>query len=101
MANQIDKLTFAELYDFCKNYTDDDEIIWKKTVRIKRYCTDTACLVGDVYEADYLDGYLEVKKMTDKQRTSILKYQVGPEQVSEIPKIKHFLEVNGFIDKDF
>ena len=101
MANQLDKLTFAELYDFCKKYETDDDILWKKTVRIKRYCTDTSKLVGDAYEGDYLDGYLKVNNMTNSQRELLLKFQVGAKQTNSIPKIKNFLEVNGFIDKDF
>lgn len=99
-ANQVDRLNFCELFDFIDQYVDDDETCWKKTVRMKRNCEDTSMLFGDA-EIDYLDGYLKVKDMSDAQRESLLKFQVGPQTLADIPKIKNFLEVNGFIDKDF
>jgi hypothetical protein len=34
--------------------------------------------------------------MTDAERDDILKYNIGPGQIHELPKIKRFLEVNKF-----
>lgn len=97
----LDKLDFCGLFDKGLEYGVDEDTLWKKISRMKRFSNKTSCLVGDAYEADYLKGYLEVNKMNDKQRDLVLKYQVGPEQFRDIPKIHSFLKVNGFIDKDF
>ena len=35
-----------------------------------------------------------IDKMTDKERDDILKYNIGPEQIKDIPKIKEFIRVN-------
>ena len=97
----LDKKDFCGLFDLGLTYCNDEEILWKKISRMKRLCNKTSTLVGDAYEADYLKGYLEVDKLNDIQRKLALKYQVGPDSFRDIPKIKNFLEVNGFIDKDF
>ena len=34
--------------------------------------------------------------MTDKERKDILKYNIGPDQIKDLPKIKEFLRVNKF-----
>ena len=41
-------------------------------------------------------GYQIVKDMTDKERDDILKYNIGPDQIKDLPDIKKFLKLNKF-----
>ena len=68
---------------------------------MKRVCHDTSALVGDFYEKDYLDGFLRVSKMNDKEREEIKKFNIGPGNYHMLDNIKAFLTVNGFIDQNF
>ena len=34
--------------------------------------------------------------MTDKERDDILKYNIGPDQIKDLPEIKKFLKLNKF-----
>ena len=95
----LDKMNFAELFTLIRDtYKIDDQTAYSKVARCKRYCADTSVLFGDAYEHEYLAGYLDVEKMNDQQRDDILKYNIGLRQLKELPKIKKFLDVNGFGD---
>lgn len=91
-------------YDFCEafdklkklikgsDYTD--KAIFSQLMRCKRSVIKTdrlGCWSGDI---DYFRGYKMVDKMTDSERDTILKYNVGPDQFFEVKTIKKFIEIN-------
>ena len=94
------RMDFCDLFDFIKNLhikgNPSDEVIFKSIVRAKRENIDTSLLGGVSDDSDYFIGYNMVKNMTDKQREDILKYNVGPIQLKDIPKIKKFFKLNKF-----
>jgi hypothetical protein len=47
-------------------------------------------------DASYLTGYEEIRKMDDSARKELIKYNIGPDQLYELPTIKKFLKDNGF-----
>lgn len=47
-------------------------------------------------DASYLTGYEEVRKMDDSARAELLKYNIGPDQLYDLPDIKNFLKINEF-----
>ena len=47
-------------------------------------------------DASYLTGYEEIRKMDDSARRELIKYNIGPDQLYELPTIKKFLKDNGF-----
>lgn len=92
------------LYD--KNITEVFHIVKKLTgvsdkkialaiIRVSRIFIYTS-LGNYSYDADYLEGYLKVKDMSDEERENILKYPIGPDQLFEIKSIKKFLKINNF-----
>jgi len=102
MTGQIQNLDFFDLFQFGKKFIpDSDKTLFSKVARMKRACHDTSVLVGDFYEKDYLDGFLRVSKMNDKEREEIKKFNIGPNNYHQIDHIKAFLIVNGFIDENF
>ena len=102
MTGQIQNLDFFDLFQFGKKYMpDSDKKLFSKLARMKRVCHDTSVLVGDFYEKDYLDGFLRVSKMNDKEREEIKKFNIGPNNYHQLDNIKAFLTVNGFIDQNF
>jgi len=102
MCNQIPNLDFYGLFQFGKKYLNGSEKkLFSKIARMKRVCHDTSALVGDLYESDYLRGFLKVKNLNDRERLEIKKFNIGPVNYQFIDEIKVFLTVNGFIDKNF
>jgi hypothetical protein len=102
MTGQIQNLDFFDLFKFGKKFIpDSDKTLFSKIARMKRVCHDTSVLVGDFYEQDYLDGFLRVSKMNDKEREEIKKFNIGPNNYHMLDHIKAFLTVNGFIDQNF
>lgn len=47
-------------------------------------------------DASYLTGYEEIRKMDDAARRELIKYNIGPNQLYELPTIKKFLKDNKF-----
>jgi hypothetical protein len=47
-------------------------------------------------ETDYLLGYLMVKDMSEEERDDLIKYNIGPGQIKDLPLIKEFFKVNKF-----
>lgn len=102
MTGQLQNLDFFDLFQFGKKYIpSSDSNLFSKLARMKRVCHDTSALVGDFYEKDYLDGFLRVSKMNDKEREEIKKFNIGPGNYHMLDNIKAFLTVNGFIDQNF
>lgn len=95
---------FCELFDMLidkvrtdKNKDIIDFIVFKNICRFKRVLCDCTKYGGDSHgETDYLVGYQLVKNMTDEERDDILKYNIGPDQIKDLPDIKKFLEINKF-----
>lgn len=73
----------------------DDRKIALAIIRVSRVYIYTP-LGNYSFDADYLDGYLKVKEMTDDERELILKWPIGPDQVFELNGIKKFVEKNNF-----
>lgn len=93
-----DKLDFNELFDMCRSLSKEipDEHIFKTLVRFKRELEDTRRKGGGDIPQYYFVGYQMVKDMTDEQRDDILKYNIGPNQIKDLPDIKAFLKANKF-----
>lgn len=72
------------------------KILYNTILRCKRCCIDTQYKGGNISDTDYFAGYEYVKKLSDKDREDLLKYNVGPKQVYEIATIKKFLNINKF-----
>ena len=47
-------------------------------------------------DMSYFVGYQIIKDMTNKERKDILKYNIGPDQIKDLPDIKKFLRLNKF-----
>lgn len=94
----LDKMDFCELFDMCKKLVPDypDEHLFKNIIRYKRELQDCSNLGGNGDDQSYLTGYLMVNKMTDEERDDVLKWNIGPDQWCDLPKIKEFFEVNKF-----
>lgn len=95
---------FCELFDMLlpKIKNDDNKdiiefVLFKNLCRFKRVLQDCKLMGGDSHgETDYLVGYRMVHSITDEERDDILKYNIGPDQIQDLPKIKRFFELNHF-----
>ena len=73
--------------------------------------TEAFCARPDTYNIkvggeggwDYVNNELHlngnkmfVKNMTDKERDDILKWNIGPDQIKDLPEIKKFFKANKF-----
>lgn len=87
---------FCELFNFCKGLDENvpDKALFTTLCRFKRELQDCSIIGGNGDDKSYFCGYRMVKAMTDEQRDNILKYNVGPDQIKDIPKIKEFIRVN-------
>lgn len=69
----------------------------KNLCRFKRVLCDCSRPGGDGHsETDYLCGYQLVKNMSEQRRDDIIKYNIGPSHIKDLPKIKKFLKLNKF-----
>ena len=74
-----------------------DFIVFKNICRFKRVLCDCSKYGGDSHgETDYLVGYQLVKKMTNKEKDDILRWNIGPDQIKDLSKIKEFFRLNKF-----
>lgn len=98
IAYYLDKKDFCELFDMCKQLAPNlpDKSLFANLVRFKREFQDCSLLGGNGDDQSYFVGYQIVKKMTDKERDDVLKYNIGPGQLKELPNIKKFLRLNKF-----
>ena len=98
IAYHLDKKDFCELFDMCKNLTPNipDKKLFKTIIRYKRELQDCSIIGGNGDDMSYFCGYQIVKDMTDKERDDVLKYNIGPDQLSELSNIKKFLRLNKF-----
>ena len=98
IAYYLDKKDFCELFDMCKELAPKipDDTLFSTIVRYKREVQDCSLLGGNGDDQSYFVGYQIINKMTDKERDDILKYNIGPDQIPELPNIKKFLRLNKF-----
>ena len=91
-------LNFCELFDLVKKYgpTIPDKKVFAMIIRTKREIIDMSLPGAWPDDASYFCGYQMVNNMSDKERDDILKYNIGPDQFNDLPKIKQFLEINHF-----
>lgn len=100
----IMEMDFIELYDWLskKLKTKDNKdiielIVFKNLMRFKRVIQDCSLLGGDaISETDYFCGYQMVKDMPEDLKQDIIKWNIGPNQISELPNIKKFFTNNKF-----
>ena len=94
----LDKKDFCELFDMCKELAPNlpDESLFANLIRFKREIQDCSLIGGNGDDQSYFCGYQIVKKMTDKERDDILKWNIGPDQIKDLPQIKEFFRVNKF-----
>ena len=94
----INKMSFNELFDFCRSISKEipDDKLFNIIARAKRDIQDMHLLGGWSDNAGYFGGYQIIKKMTDSQRDDVLKYNIGPDHIKDLPKIKKFFELNKF-----
>ena len=98
IAYNAQRMDICELFDFMKKICPkvEEEKIIGALLRNKRDEVDTRLLGGDITDASYYIGYKMIDKMTDKQREDVLKYNIGPDQLNDLPLIKEFFKQNKF-----
>lgn len=90
---------FCEIYDFLKELCPEapDYELFKNIIRFKRVLIDSSRRGGDVTsETDYLLGYRMVQDFSDEMKKDLIKFNIGPEHIKELPKLKKFFELNKF-----
>lgn len=94
----VNRMDFCELFDFVKSIAPQmpDNKVFSLLCRAKREIHDMSLLGAWTDDASYFVGYQLVDAMSDKQRDDILKYNIGPSQIDDLPEIKRFLETNKF-----
>lgn len=95
---KLNELDFYELFDYIHKLVPNmpERIVFKNIIRFKRELRDCSIPGGNGDDMSYFCGYQIVKKMTDKERDDILKYNIGPDQIKDLPEIKKFLKINKF-----
>jgi hypothetical protein len=73
-----------------------DRSLFATIVRFKREIQDCSIPGGNGDDQSYFCGYQIVKDMTDAERDDILKYNIGPDQIKDLPEIKRFFKHNRF-----
>lgn len=98
IAYYLDKKDFCELFDMCKELAPNmpDRSLFATIIRFKREVQDCSIIGGNGDDQSYFCGYQIVKDMTDKEREDILKYNIGPDQIKDLPDIKKFFKLNKF-----
>lgn len=98
IAYQLDKMDFCELFDFCHKLVPEMPLdqLFINFSRFKREVLDCSILGGNGDDQSYFCGLQLVNKMSDKERDDILKWNIGPGQLNDLPKIKKFFELNKF-----
>ena len=98
LVYKCDELDFCELFDYCKEFSGDmpDLSLFTAIIRLKASLEDTRLMGARGEDQSYFCGYQIVRKMDDKMRDDILKYNIGPNQIPELPDIKKFFELNKF-----
>lgn len=95
---KLNDLDFYDLFDYVHKLvpTLPESIVFKTIIRFKRELQDCSIIGGNGDDMSYFVGYNIVKDMTDEQRDDILKYNIGPDQIKDLPDIKRFFKLNKF-----
>lgn len=98
IAYHINDMKFMDLIEFAKQIAPNYPLrkIFKCIVRIKGDTINLNDLGGRNLCGNYLKGYLLIDKMTNKERDDVLKYNIGSDQITDLPQIKQFLKINKF-----
>lgn len=98
IAYQLNKLDFCDLFEFCKQLDSNipDNALFATIARFKREIEDCKIIGGNGDDQSYFCGYQIVKKMDDQTRDDILKINIGPDQLPDLPDLKKFFELNKF-----
>lgn len=98
IAYHLNDKDFYELFDYIHKLVPSvpETIVFKTIIRFKREIVDCSIIGGNGDDMSYFVGYQIVKDMTDKERDDILKYNIGPDQIKDLPDIKKFLKLNKF-----
>lgn len=97
-------MDFHEIYDMLlpklrteENKKNIEKVIFMNLMRFKRVVQDCKLPGGDALsEEDYFCGYQLIKKMSKKQKDDVLKWNVGPQHLKDIPDLKKFFKTNKF-----
>lgn len=98
IAYNAQHLDFYDMFELCKKtvpFVEDKKIV-SALLRNKRDEVDTRLLGGDITDASYFYGYKLINDMSDKERDDILKWNIGPDQINDLPLIKKFFKLNKF-----
>ena len=98
------QLDFCQIYDMLidKVRTEQNKdiiefIVFKNICRFKRTLQDCRLLGGDSHgETDYMLGYRLVHPMPQDLKEDIVRWNIGPGQLPDLPLIKLFFECNKF-----
>jgi hypothetical protein len=72
-------------------------VLFEDLLRFKRSIRNTKYLGGDAMnETDYFVGYMMVKDMSESEKDDLIRWNVGPDQIKDIPDIKKFFKHNKF-----
>ena len=93
-----------EIYDMLlpklrteENKNNIEYILFQNLMRFKRIVQDSSIPGGDaISEEDYFCGYMMVKDLPKSLKTDIIKWNVGPKHIKDIPNLKKFFKVNKF-----
>ena len=99
IAYHLNDKDFCEIFDLLKKTCPEapDWVLFNNIVRFKRIHKDTSILGGNALsETDYLLGYRFIEKLDKNTREEIIKYNIGPSHIRELPEIKMFFKVNKF-----
>jgi len=98
LTYHLNDMTFNELIKFGQSVAPNYELrkIFKCVLRLKKDCVDLHQLGGRNICSSYFRGLEIVNKLSDQERDDILKYNIGPDQMGDLPQIKKFLELNKF-----
>lgn len=97
-------MDFIEIYKWLlpKLRNKDNEkiigfVIFRNLMRFKRVIQDCSKLGGDaIEETDYFCGYQMVKDMPESLKQDLIKWNIGPGQIKDLPDIKQFFKTNKF-----
>ena len=100
IARHIDK-DFCELFEDIKEMcpTAPDQEIFDNLLRFKRMLKDCKLPGGDcLIQSDYFIGYEMIKQFSSSKGMmyDILHYNIGPNQIGDLTKIKEFFKNNHF-----
>ena len=104
MGFHLFEYDFCEMFDYLidkvkteQNKDIIDFVIFKNICRFKRIVQDCKLPGGDSHgETDYLEGYRMVHNLTKSERDTLIRYNIGPGQIHELPDLKRFFELNKF-----